>query len=78
MFHGGCAYGERIIYYVVHLLGTATDGAPGLQTATGAVHDSQVDMYWGSVESAPGVYVWTHYRSLLQIILDMGFKIKVS
>ena len=37
-----------------------------------------VELHWGLVEgSEPGVYDWSGYRTLLRLISDYGFKIKV-
>lgn len=37
-----------------------------------------VDIWWGLVEkSEPGVYDWKGYKQLLQLVRDLGFKLKV-
>ena len=37
-----------------------------------------LELHWGLVEcSDPGVYNWSGYRTLLRLISDFGFKIKV-
>ncbi len=38
-----------------------------------------VDLHWGLIEvgAEPGSYNWSGYKTLLRLISDFGFKIKV-
>jgi hypothetical protein len=38
----------------------------------------QLDVHWGLVERSPGAYSWSGYSQLMRLILDLGFKLKVS
>lgn len=45
--------------------------------ALGGVTGIAVDVHWGLVEGKEGGFNWAGYRTLLRMIADLGFKIKV-